>query len=206
MNPDEPMASEPAADAEAEISAEKASLRKEMQAKLRGVVEVECRRASRLACDRLLELDEVREAGTVLFYMAMRNELDPQRAMEACLSEGITVAVPRIDPETRELEAIQIESLSERHFERDRMGIPTPRGGRLVRATEIDAVVAPGLAFDREGGRLGRGAGYYDRLLVRVSEHCSTVGFAYGFQLVGRVPTSRHDRRVRRIVTELETA
>ncbi len=187
------------------VAAEKKALRDSMQQRLRGVGDVECRRASRAACARLMELDEVRDAGTVLFYMAMRLELDPRDAMEACLLDGISIAVPRIDPETRELEAIEIESLSERHFERDKMGIPTPRAGRLVRASEIDAVVTPGLAFDRSGGRLGRGAGYYDRLLLRVSEHCSTVGFAYGFQLVERVPTAPFDRAVRRVVTDRES-
>jgi 5-formyltetrahydrofolate cyclo-ligase len=198
----EPLTDETGGDAA--IAKAKAELRREMQSRLRAVDDLSCRRASREASARLIGLDEVRDAGTVLFYMAMRNELDPAEAMRCCLEEGIRVAVPKIDPETRELEAIQVESLSERNFERDRMGIPTPRGGRLVRASEIDAIVAPGLAFDRSGGRLGRGAGYYDRLLVRVSEHCSLVGFAYAFQLIDRVPTASHDRRVGRVVTENE--
>jgi 5-formyltetrahydrofolate cyclo-ligase len=190
---------------ENDITQRKAALRKEMQQRLRDIGDLECRRASREACARLEAMDELRDAGTVLFYMAMRSELDPSMAMRACLEDGITVAVPKIDPQSRELEAIEIESLDPRFFDRDRMGILTPRDGRLVRATEIDTVVAPGLAFDRSGGRLGRGAGYYDRLLVRVSEHCSTVGFCYGFQLVDEVPATALDRRVQRIVTEAET-
>lgn len=188
-----------------EIAAAKATLRRSMQERLRAIDEVDWRRASREACDRLLELDEVRDAGTILFYMAMRAEMDPSKAMRWCLEEGMTVAVPRIDPETRELEAIQIESLDERFFLRDRMGIPVPRDGRLVRATELDTIVAPGLAFDRNRRRLGRGAGYYDRLLVRVREHCSIVGFLHHAQLVDEVPTADHDRPVGRIVTDRET-
>lgn len=182
----------------------KKAMRSEMLHRLRETPAQAIRQASREACDRLLELDEIRDAGTVLFFMAMAAEIDPSRAMAACLKEGVTVAVPRVDAESRELEAVEIDSLDERFFDRDRHGILTPRGGRSVRATEIDAIVVPGLAFDRSGGRLGRGAGYYDRLLFRVTEHCATVGFGLAFQLVERVPCGPLDRRVHRVVTDRE--
>lgn len=187
-----------------EIRAAKKAMRADMQRRLRETDGATIRSASRQACERLMALDEILEAKAVLFFMAMPAEIDPSRAMAACLKEGITVAVPRIDEASREIEAIAIESLDERFFDRDRFGIPTPRGGRAIRATELDAIVVPGLAFDRSGGRLGRGAGYYDRMLLRISQHCSTVGFALGFQLVDRVPCEAHDRRVQRVVTELE--
>lgn len=182
----------------------KKAMRADMQRRLKETDDATLRRGSREASDRLMELDEVREAGMVLFFMAMSAEIDPGRAMAACLKEGIAIAVPRVDEASREIEAIEIESLDERFFERDRFGILTPRGGRRVRATELDAVVVPGLAFDRAGRRLGRGAGYYDRMLVRVTPHCATIGFGLHFQLVECVPCAAHDQRVHRVVTDQE--
>lgn len=182
----------------------KKAMRAEMQRRLKECDDAALRRGSREVSDRLMELDEIREAGMVMFFMALRAEVDPGRAMQACLKEGVSIAVPRVDEASRELEAVQIESLDERFFDRDRFGILTPKSGRRVRATELDAVVVPGLAFDRAGRRLGRGAGYYDRMLVRVTQRCATIGVGLAFQLVDTVPCAAHDQRVQRVVTDQE--
>ncbi len=66
-----------------------------------------------------------------------------------------------------------------------------------------DLLLAPGLAFDRSGGRLGRGAGYYDRALEAAAALELTVfGLAYSFQVVKRVPQEPHDRRMAGVITE----
>jgi 5-formyltetrahydrofolate cyclo-ligase len=163
------------------------------------------RAASRSASARLLELDEVRDAGAVLFYMATRLEIDPAPAMVECLRDGVRVTVPKVDADSGEIEAVEIESLDGRGFERDALGILVPREGKRVRATELDAVVLPGVAFDRHGARLGRGAGYYDRLLVRLTPRCRTIGFAFTCQVVDEIPCEPHDRHVNVVVTESET-
>ncbi|MFO0827800.1 MAG: 5-formyltetrahydrofolate cyclo-ligase [Phycisphaerales bacterium] len=180
-------------------------LRAEIRARLAAMDPAARRVASRAACARLLALDEVRDAGAVLFYMAMPVEVDPSVVMSECLRDGVRVAVPVIDRDSGELEAIEIESLDERWFRRDKMGILEPIGGARIRATELDAIVVPGLAFDRRGGRLGRGAGYYDRLLVRVTPRCRTIGFAFDCQVVESVPVDTHDRPVAALVTDRET-
>ncbi len=191
--------------AERELREAKRLLRRSMQETLRSLEPREIRLRSVEACDRLMELEEVREAGLVLGFMSMAAEIDPGRAMQECLDEGIAVAVPVVDEASRELDMIEIETLDTRAFRRDRFGILTPIAGRRIRASEVDAIIAPGLAFDRRGGRLGRGAGYYDRLLVRVPEHCTVIGFGLSAQLVESVPTGPLDRRVHRIVTDRES-
>jgi 5-formyltetrahydrofolate cyclo-ligase len=199
------------ADDEREVKADSAlleakrGLRRSMQETLRGLEPRAIRHASVEACDRLMALEEVREAGLVLGFMSMAAEIDPSRAMQECLDDGISVAVPVVDEESRELDMVEIESLDTRAFRRDRFGILTPIAGRRVRASEVDAIIAPGLAFDRQGGRLGRGAGYYDRLLIRVPEHCTVIGFALSVQIVPTVPTGPLDRRVHRVVTDRES-
>lgn len=184
------------------IAESKRALRASMTASLAGVDSHARHGASRAACARLLELDEIRDAAIVLFYMAMRTEIDPGGAALVCLEDGVRVAVPVVDEASGELEAVEISSLAASAFERGPMGILVPKGGRRVRATELDAAVVPGLAFDREGHRLGRGGGHYDRLLVRLTERCCAVGFAFERQVLGSLPVEPHDRRVAKVVTE----
>ena len=66
---------------------------------------------------------------------------------------------------------------------------------------DLDLVLVPGLAFDRRGHRLGHGHGYFDRFLARVPKATSTVGLAYRFQLLDRLPAATHDRAVQTILT-----
>ena len=67
----------------------------------------------------------------------------------------------------------------------------------------VDLLLVPGVCFDRRGGRLGQGGGYYDRLLATVTRgHPLAVGIAFAAQVVPRVPTEPHDRPVALVVTE----
>jgi 5-formyltetrahydrofolate cyclo-ligase len=66
----------------------------------------------------------------------------------------------------------------------------------------LDFVLVPGLAFDRKGGRVGYGAGYYDWFLKEVEGHAVPVGVAYDFQVLDRVPQTQFDVPVQKILTE----
>jgi 5-formyltetrahydrofolate cyclo-ligase len=173
-----------------------------MSASLATMDGVERRAGSRGLCARLMELDEITTSGVVLFYMALRTEIDPGGAMVACLREGIRIAVPRIDATTGELEAVPITSFDERQFQRDAYGVPTPIARETLRTSELDAVVVPGLAFDPRGGRLGRGAGFYDRLLIRLPDRCAVLGVCFDRQVVDAVPMEPGDQRVAVVVTD----
>ena len=83
-----------------------------------------------------------------------------------------------------------------------RFGIlePKPEAIRPAAADQIDVALAPGLAFDETGNRLGRGMGYFDRLLQETSG--ARIALAFDFQLLGEVPTEAHDTRMDFIVTE----
>ncbi len=69
-------------------------------------------------------------------------------------------------------------------------------------AADVDLAVVPGVAFDRRGGRLGHGRGYYDRLLAQMSPHCCFVGVAFSCQVLEQVVTLPHDMRMHKIVTQ----
>ncbi len=78
---------------------------------------------------------------------------------------------------------------------------PVRKAFRPVPARELDLVLVPGLAFDRFGHRLGHGHGYFDRFLARIPKETPTVGLAFGFQVLDRLPTTSHDFAVQTILT-----
>lgn len=126
--------------------------------------------------------------------------------LEAALAAGKRVSVPVVEGDA--LTLVRLESLDEL--------VPAPFGllepkrelrrkGRRLVATTIRLFLVPGLAFDRTGGRLGHGKGYYDRLLSRVKPTVPTVALGFDAQLVPAVPMGPDDRRVSMVVTESET-
>lgn len=145
-------------------------------------------------------LPELKQAGTVMLYASMPEEIDLFPLMEELISAGTRIALPEITGrgtmEPRELPAM--DALTHGAFD-----IPTPdpaRGARIL-PEEIDVVIVPGAAFDAGGGRLGLGGGYYDRFLPRAT-HAERLVLAFDFQIVPAVPMAAWDARVDRILTE----
>lgn len=156
-------------------------------------------RAARSAaiCERLLTLPELREAGTILSYRAMPDEADPA-ALERAL--GARFVYPRC------LGGGRMEArLPNGPWKPGPFGIeePDPACSELVRPEEIDAVLVPCVAFDASGGRLGHGAGYYDRYLS-LCPQAARICLAFEAQRLERVVTEKHDQPMDRIVTEKE--
>jgi 5-formyltetrahydrofolate cyclo-ligase len=89
-------------------------------------------------------------------------------------------------------------------MEPDALGIPGPAAG--ARVVEPDVIFAPVLAFDRKGGRLGQGGGFYDRTIaaLRQKKPVFVIGVAYAGQELSNVPMSPHDERLDAILTETE--
>ena len=139
--------------------------------------------------------------GAVLMgYMPLPDEIDPTAALQRWLDVGGRLAVPVSDWDARTMEAAQVTSLDEAEFERGRHDIREPRNAQVVPAEDVDVVLVPGLAFDASGGRLGRGAGFYDRFLPRLSTACLLIGVCHTEQAVDAVPQDALDRGVDRVV------
>lgn len=172
---------------------DKATLRSAMRARRVALGQAVLREAEARAAAALLAHVAWKGARTVALHAAVRGELPTGVLMAAALAAGKRVALPRQTPAGMELGLI-------RH--RDETvagprGIPEPGADApRVAAAEIDLVVAPGLAFDRRGNRLGQGGGDYDRLLAGLGAGVTTVGWCHDFQLVESVPTEDHDRPV----------
>jgi 5-formyltetrahydrofolate cyclo-ligase len=169
--------------------------------------------AQRLACGealraRLVALPAVADAATILCFASFRSEIDTMPLIDWCLEHGIAVALPRIIG-PRHMEACAVtdprNDLIPGHHD-----IPEPREGlALVDPAVIDVVIVPGSAFDREGGRMGYGGGFYDAFLLRLRPDARRIGIGFEAQLVERVPREEHDLCVDLVVTEsraIETA
>jgi 5-formyltetrahydrofolate cyclo-ligase len=173
-----------------------------MVRRLKQQKEDEQRRGSKAIWRKVVRLTAFRRAATVCCYVALPYEVQTWQMIEGMLSKGKRVVVPVVRPRTKRLALSEVRDpaadLSPGAF-----GIWEPRRSayRPVPAADLDLVLVPGLAFDRRGHRLGRGAGFFDRFLARLPERTATVGLAYRFQLLERLPAASHDHAVQTVLT-----
>jgi 5-formyltetrahydrofolate cyclo-ligase len=193
-----------------DIVTDKKRLRARMTA-LRDAIRAEEREArSRLICRHAFTLLQERMQNmpgkTVLVYVPYRSEADTRLLIRDLWQAGMPVSAPKALVKTGELALYRIEH--EGQLKPGAYGIPEPDPQFCdpVDPASVGAVIVPGLAFDRDGGRLGYGAGYYDRLFRGYEAGGLAMpfrlGFAFAAQVVDRVPTDEGDVPVDRVVTE----
>lgn len=153
--------------------------------------------------EQFFALPVVNKAKTILFYAAFKGEVDTFNMMERALLLGKRIAVPFVKKEERKIIPVVIKTTDV--LKTGVYGIPEPprkEKKAQLELNEIDIIVVPGLAFDFLGNRLGRGAGYYDRLIPFLSSHTITIGLAYDFQMFKSLPfLQSHDRSVDIVIT-----
>lgn len=160
------------------------------QQELRGMSE--CVMANLLGCSRLQETE------VVLMYHALPDEVDTRGALAALVAQGKTVLLPRVVSDT---EMTVHRYCSEADVSTGSYGILEPSGAEFANLSMIDVCVVPGMAFTRDGRRLGRGKGYYDRFLRKLAEARASankpmsykIGVCFPFQLVDDIPTDVTD-------------
>ena len=161
-------------------------------------------RLSRRICERLVELPEYARAKAVLFYVDARSEVRTRRLLPIARQQGKRTVVPYCVG--NRLELFLLKDADELAV--GTIGILEPkmelRGNaeRKIEPAELDLVVVPGVAFDRTGGRLGHGKGYYDRFLRTVRSDATLVGLAFECQLFPSIPMRDHDVAVHKVITE----
>ncbi len=134
-------------------------------------------------------LPVVDKAKIMLFYAAFKGEVDTFKMMEKALLLGKRIAVPFVKKEERKIIPVVIKTTDV--LKTGVYGIPEPPRDEKetqLQVSQLDIVVVPGLAFDSLGNRLGRGVGYYDRLIASLSSHTTTIGLAYDFQMFKSLP------------------
>ncbi len=162
--------------------------------------------------NELFALPEFRRAKTVMFYVSFRSEVETEKMIRNALNLRKRVVVPVVDGE--KIEAIEIKNF-EKELTEGSFGIKEPKKElrKRVDQKEIDLVVVPGVVFDKTGGRLGYGRGYYDRFLksksielrMAGSPQRALIGLAFDLQITRKIPLVEKDVRVDKIVTESGT-
>ena len=179
---------------------EKAELRKRWMEQETGLSQNYITESNAGIIRNLFSLPEFQRSETVLFFYSIWSEPDTHEMIRRAIDLGKTIALPRTYPQGV-MKARKIAGFDE--LIPARFGIPEPQeSAPEIVPDELDFIVVPAVAFDRDGYRLGHGAGYYDIYLS--STGAFTCGIAREKMLVPRVPREKHDVSVRCIVTENE--
>lgn len=153
---------------------------------------------------RFLALPEYAKAKTVMFYIDVRSEVRTRNNLVDALQTGKKIIVPYcVDGE---LELFHLESMDELEIGMYRILEPKAElrtvAAKKVLPEELDLIMVPGVAFDKNGGRTGHGKGYYDKLLEHAKPETPLVGIAFECQLFPEIPTGEHDIYMDKVVTE----
>ena len=134
----------------------------------------------------------------ILLYSALPDEVPTQSLMDDLVAQGKTVVLPRVVSDT-DMELRRYTG--QQDLQTGAYGILEPTGELFTDYDAIDVAIIPGMAFDAEGHRLGRGKGYYDRFLARVP-HLYKIGLCFSWQMVDHVPCDEHDAVMDEVIVQ----
>lgn len=147
----------------------------------------------------LIHSEEYKKADTIFIYVSYNNEADTHRIICHALEHNKKVCVPKVISKAEGMKAVEIKGFKD--LRPGAYGILEPESNCFTDEKDIDLVILPGLSFDYDGGRLGYGAGFYDRFLCNLREDAMLIGIAYKFQIVEKVPMDSHDYYIKKIIT-----
>lgn len=179
------------------IVASKKELRRIISARKKKYTCGELRSMSPFILHKLEELQIFKESSVILLYHSLPDEVDTHSFIEKWSSHK-TILLPVIEENTIKLRYF----LSVREMSTGKFSIREPAGEICTDYAVIDLAIIPGVGFDRELNRLGRGKGYYDRLLQSVQ--CPKVGICFDFQLMEKIPVDNTDISMDLVITENE--
>lgn len=158
--------------------------------------------------NRFYESKYYEDAEKIFIYISYGSEINTRKIISKALKEKKRIYVPRTEFKTRIMDAVEITSLD--NLVESSYGILEPSIEKpYINPNELDLIVVPGVAFDRRGGRVGYGAGFYDRYFKKINQENAKriikLALAYEFQVIDKeVPMSEQDVPVDYIITEKE--
>ena len=177
----------------------KITLRKALRQQRAQLTREQVATASEAVAQQILACDAFCKAKSVMGFLAFGKELSVDKVLEAALAMGKTVAVPHIISATS-FEPVRLKNMQD--FDLDHYGIRTVCPPlEVLDPSCFDLVLVPGVAFGRDGSRMGMGAGYYDRFLLQ-AQKAVLMGVAYDSLLQDSLPSDEHDVKMQCIVSE----
>lgn len=163
--------------------------------------------SSKHIVDQICGLAIYKSGRTVLGYLNFGSELASEMWVRQAQTDGKRVLLPRVNKASKHLELFEVKDI-DHDVAAGAYGIREPiveRCARFEALGEIDLILMPGVAFDREGGRLGYGGGYFDRLLAHLPHRPVSIAGAFAMQVVTEIPQESTDHKIDWLVTENET-
>ena len=153
--------------------------------------------------ETIMKLPEFLNCKNIMLYLSFGNEVNTYALARWCLENGKKVIVPYCINETREIIPFEINNLTS-DLTKSSFGIMEPKHNLLQKADleEVDLIIVPGVVFDEYCNRIGFGAGYYDRFLPKRAKNTCTMGIAYDYQVINKIPTGVYDVPLDFIITE----
>ncbi|MDD5004920.1 MAG: 5-formyltetrahydrofolate cyclo-ligase [Candidatus Omnitrophica bacterium] len=177
-------------------------IRSQLLKRLKKQKEVEQLKRSFKIQNKLFSLPEFIKAKMILFYLSFGGEVETFRMIQKTMSLGKKVALPVINSRNKRLIPSLISDCGY-NLELGPYGIRQPKKKHMrnVALDKIDLIIVPGVAFDLHGNRIGRGLGYYDRFLHSLPKEIPSIGLAFDFQVLGRIPSlESHDFPVDKVL------
>ncbi|MEN8127473.1 MAG: 5-formyltetrahydrofolate cyclo-ligase [Planctomycetota bacterium] len=158
---------------------------------------------SKQICLQVSGSETFQRASVVMMFLSLPHEVDTTPLILSAWQQGKTVAVPKVSWQQRHMIPVEITSL-DTGLKEDHRGLRNPTNGVPVPFEEIDLVITPGLGFDRNGNRLGRGGAFYDDFFKHQKITAARWAVAYGQQICDEIPHDDSDVPVDAVVTENE--
>lgn len=149
-------------------------------------------------CARIQALNLFKQAKTIGIYLALPGEVQLDNLIDSCRASDKRIGVPVYDPNTGRCDMAEWHANTE--LVAGKWDILEPAEHRRMADNEIDLMLVPGVAFDTKGERLGRGGGYYDRMLTRSQAY--HLGVAFQLQIIETLQTEAHDIPMNSVITE----
>ncbi|WP_234445862.1 5-formyltetrahydrofolate cyclo-ligase [Carboxylicivirga marina] len=175
---------------------QKRALRKQIKELKSQLSADERKRQTEIIHSKLESSEAFCNASSVLLYWALPDEVGTERLIEKWHSSK-EIYLPVIHGD--DLKIVRYTG-KDSLVAGDKYGIPEPNGPEIDDESRIELVIVPGVAFDGDNNRMGRGAGYYDRILKRIPEATKTA-LAYSFQMVSKVPVEAHDIKMNMVIS-----
>ncbi|MBU5427392.1 5-formyltetrahydrofolate cyclo-ligase [Tissierella pigra] len=181
---------------------DKKTLRKEMLKKRSELSREDIVEYSNIIANKIYEMDNYKNAKRIMCFVSNGDEVETHPLIEQIIKDGKSIVVPITIPKTRELLVSDVYSLSELEVGDYNIEVPKKEFTRVVDPNTIDLILVPGVAFAKDGYRVGYGGGYYDRFLSKLLNPTPKIAIGFDLQVVDKVPTDQYDLPVDMIVTE----
>lgn len=183
-----------------EIKERKKEIRKIIRELKKSYSQEEKERISIIIQKKLLDNGLVKKAGTIFLYYALPDEVNTSLLLQKLSNRRggeKRIILPVVNGDILELKEYIPEEMASGY-----QSIQEPSGEKTINPEEIDLAIVPGVAFDAKCNRMGRGKGFYDKLLPYLE--CPTIGLGFGFQIIDEIPCEPFDKPLDFVITEKE--